>query len=35
MKRHKTSAGFKVLTVVVMQSSIFLDIMPNSPLKVN
>jgi hypothetical protein len=29
------TVGFEVLTVVVMKSTIFWDIMPRSPLKVN
>jgi hypothetical protein len=31
----QTNVGFEVLTAVVMKSSIFWDIMPRSPLKVN
>jgi hypothetical protein len=30
-----TSAGFEVLTVVIMKSSIFWDITPYSPLKID
>jgi hypothetical protein len=31
----KYNVGFEVLTAVVMKSSIFWDVMPCSPLKVN
>jgi hypothetical protein len=34
-KHEMTYVGFQVLTAVVMKSSIFWDIMPYSPLKVN
>jgi hypothetical protein len=37
MKRHSEThgLGFEVLTAIIMKSSVFWDITPYSPLKVN